>query len=106
MIPLLMGFSKTDERKSAMKACSILRRILPVHKDVGVEVIKKMMKPDMAIPKECAAQLIVVMIPVLDNQESVLLEQYSSLLNGNNPQYRIICAKYLHEVLEKVKIKE
>ena len=77
-----------------------------MHRDVAVEVIKKMMKTDMVLAKECASRLIVAMLPQLENQEAALVEQFSSLTAGDSPQYKIVCAKYLHEVLQGVKGKE
>lgn len=32
LVPLLMAFCKTDERKPSYKACDILKRILSMHR--------------------------------------------------------------------------
>ena len=73
---------------------------------MAVEAIKKMMRTDMVLAKECATRLIVAMLPHLESQEAVLFEQFSTLISGDNPQYRIICGKYLYEVLQGIKCKE
>lgn len=51
LLPLLISFCKTDEKKCAFKASSIMQRILSSSKDMAVETIKKMMKTDMTVAK-------------------------------------------------------
>lgn len=73
---------------------------------MAVEAIKKLMRTDMVLAKECATRLIVAMLPHLESQEAALFEQFSTLISGDNLQYRIICGKYLYEVLQGIKCKE
>ena len=63
-----MDFCKTDERKTSFKACEMLKKILIEQKDGAVETIKKLMKTDMVLAKECATRLIVTMLPLLQDQ--------------------------------------
>lgn len=58
MVPLLISFCKTDEKKSGFKATAILQRILANNKDLAAETAKKLMKTDMSVAKECAAMMI------------------------------------------------
>jgi len=50
-VPLLLAFCKTDEKKVANRACTILQSILAREKDLSVEVIRKLMKSEMTIAK-------------------------------------------------------
>lgn len=64
------------------------------------------MKTEMTVAKECAAQLIPGIIAVHDSLEAQLLELFASLIAGDAPQHKIICAKYLQDLLKVVKAKE
>ncbi len=59
LIPLLISFCKMDEKKPAFKASALLQRVLANCKELAVETIKKLMKTEMTVAKECGAQLIV-----------------------------------------------
>lgn len=63
-----------------------------------MEVLKKLMKTDMKITKECGIQLISNLFPLLEAQEAALMELYSALFQADNPQYRIIASKYLQVI--------
>lgn len=95
LIPLLISFCKTDERKVAQKASQIIEKIIKNSKDLALETIKKLMKADMNVTRECSLQLISNLFPVLESCESTLLELYTPLFNSENPQTRIIAAKFL-----------
>lgn len=58
LVPLLISFCKTDEKKSGFKATAILQRILAGNKDLAAESAKKLMKTEMSVAKECAAMMI------------------------------------------------
>lgn len=62
MVPLLISFCKTDEKKSGFKASSILQRILTGNKELAAEAAKKLMKTEMSVTKECAAMIIPALI--------------------------------------------
>jgi hypothetical protein len=65
LLPLLISFCKTDERKVALKSCSIIERICKTNKDLVIEIIKKLMKVDMNLSKECGLQLMASLFPLL-----------------------------------------
>jgi len=65
LIPLLVSFCKTDEKKPALKATALMQRILSGNKDLAMDTIKKLMKTEMNVAKECAAQLIAALLPQL-----------------------------------------
>ena len=58
LVPLLISFCKTDEKKSGFKASAILQRVLASNKELAAEAAKKLMKTDMSVAKECAAMMI------------------------------------------------
>jgi hypothetical protein len=87
-----------DEKKCALKACGILQKILANNKELAGETAKKLMKADMNTAKECAAMIIPGLIASHESLESSLLELYTTLISGDNPQYKIICAKYLQVI--------
>ena len=95
LVPLLIAFCRTDEKKCALKASAILQRILLGNKELAGETAKKLMKSDMNTAKECSALMIPALISAHEALEAQLLELYSSLALGDNPQHKIICAKYL-----------
>jgi hypothetical protein len=105
LVPLLISFCKTDEKKSGFKASAILQRILSTNKELAGEAAKKLMKTDMSVAKECAAMIIPGLISSHESLEGPLVELYTSLILGDNMQHKIICAKYLHELLRVVKAK-
>ncbi len=49
----------------------------------------------MNVSKECGVQLIANLFPLLEGHESNLMEMYTPLFSSENPQVRIIGAKYL-----------
>lgn len=68
LVPLLIAFCRTDEKKCALKASGILQRILLGNKELAGETAKKLMKSDMNTAKECAA----LMIPALISAHEAL----------------------------------
>jgi hypothetical protein len=72
-----------------------MQKILLINKDLVVDSVKKLMKTEMNIAKECAALLIPSLIAAHDSLEASLLEIYANLLIGDSPQQKIIAAKYL-----------
>jgi hypothetical protein len=79
---------------------------LLTNKELAAETAKKLMKTDMNIAKECAAMLIPSIIAAHESLEAPMMELYASLISGDVPQYKIICAKYLQDLLKVVKGKE
>ena len=67
LLPLLMSFCKTDEKKVAMKSVKIIERIVKSSKDVALDTIKKLMKTDMNVTRECTLQLISNLFPILES---------------------------------------
>lgn len=53
------------------------------------------MKTEMNVSKECGVQLIANLFPLLEGQEAALMELFATLFSTDNPQCRIIGAKYL-----------
>lgn len=51
LLPLLVAFCRTDERKIALKACEQLQKILVSSKELANETVKKLMKTDMNVSK-------------------------------------------------------
>lgn len=65
LVPLLISFCKTDEKTIAFKSCQMIQKIVQSNKELAVESIKKLMKTDMKIAKECGIQLISNLLPLL-----------------------------------------
>lgn len=65
LVPLLISFCKTDEKKIAFTSCQMIQKIVENNKDLALESIKKLMKTDMKIAKECGIQLITNLFPLL-----------------------------------------
>lgn len=72
-----------------------MKRILSGNKDLALDTIKKLMKTDMNLAKECGVQLIASLLPQLEGSEPVLMELYGGLVSNDNMQLKIIAAKYL-----------
>jgi hypothetical protein len=72
-----------------------MQRILVNCKDLAVDAIKKLMKTDMNVAKECGVQLIAALLPQLDSNEGTLIELYTPLHNSDIPQLKIMASKYL-----------
>ena len=70
------------------------------------ETAKRLMKTDMSVAKECAAMMIPSLIAAHELLEGPMIELYASLTAGDNMQHKIICAKYLHDLLRVAKVKE
>lgn len=90
-----------------------MQKILGTNKDLAGEAAKKLMKTDMVVSKECSAMMIPSIIAAHESLEGAMVELYASLTVGENPQHKIICAKYLHvniylikELLKVIKTKE
>ena len=58
LLPLLISFCKTDEKRVGLKACKLIQKIVQQNKELALDVIKKLMKSDMNVSKECGIQLI------------------------------------------------
>ena len=61
------------------------------------------MKTDMVVSKECSAMMIPGIIAAHESLEGPMVELYASLILGDNPQTKIICAKYLHVHIYSIK---
>jgi hypothetical protein len=72
-----------------------MKRILTGNKDLALDTIKKLMKTDMNLAKECGAQLIAGLLPQLEGFEPTLMELYGGLVSNDNLQLKIIAGKYL-----------
>lgn len=101
-----MSFCKTDEKKQAFKACSIIEKLIENNKEVGLDTIKKLAKTDMVVAKECAAKLISSSINLLESSETALLELYYAFIYNDSPSHKILGAKYLQNLLKNCKSKE
>ena len=95
LLPLLISFCKTDEKKVAMKSCQIIERIVKPSKELALDTIKKLMKSDMNVTRECTLQLISNLFPILETYENIIMDLYTPLFNSENPQTRIIASKFL-----------
>lgn len=67
LVPLLISFCKTDEKKVAFQSGQLIQRIVQGNKELSLEVIKKLMKTDMNVTKECGVQLIAGLLPQLES---------------------------------------
>jgi hypothetical protein len=83
-----------------------MQRILVNCKDLAVDAIKKLMKTDMNVAKECGVQLIAALLPQLDSNEGTLIELYTPLHNSDIPQLKIMASKYLTEIVRNLKGRE
>lgn len=106
LLPLLISFCKTDEKKVAKRSGQIIERIVKSSKDLALDTVKKLMKADMNVTKECTLQLISNLYPTLESNENVIMDLYSPMFNSDNPQTRIIATKFLNNFLKNVKNKE
>ena len=50
-----------------MKSVKIIERIVKSSKDVALDTIKKLMKTDMNVTRECTLQLISNLFPILES---------------------------------------
>ena len=82
MIPLLLSFCKTDEKKVAHKSCQIIEKIVKNSKELSLEAIQKLMKVDMNVAKECSLQLISNLLPMLEANESNIVQLYIPLFSS------------------------
>ena len=51
LLPLLISFCKTDERKITLKASQLIEKIVKNSKDLALETIKKLMKAEMNVTR-------------------------------------------------------
>lgn len=65
-------------------------------KEIALETIRKLMKSDMNVSKECALKLIVALSPLLEASEAVIIELYTPMFTSDSPQIRILASKYLY----------
>ena len=73
LLPLLINFCSLDEKEVAMKAVEIILSILQKHPDANLDTIKKIIKLNMSVAKECAAILITEAVEKVPSLEEIFL---------------------------------
>ena len=82
LLPLLISFCKTDEKKVALKSMQIIEKIVKNSKELALDTIKKLMKADMNVARECALQLICNISTILVEYEANIMELYTPLFGS------------------------
>ena len=98
LLPLLINFCLLDEKEVAMKSLGIIEQILSKHTDAYLDTVKKLVKVEMSVSKQCAVILIGNGIKKVSHLENTLLETYKSVVFSENPSFRIIAAKHLKKI--------
>jgi hypothetical protein len=65
LLPLLISFCKTDEKRIGLQSTKIIEKIVKSSKDLAIDTIKKLIKADMNVSRECALELISLLFPML-----------------------------------------